>query len=355
MAPPGEATAGHVSMMNDVLISQRLSSGSFSLSENSRSLRPYVVPPKSLRIPLRALIDADPANASIFASTIQSKLHDPSTSSNLEDIPSDTLRTCLRGLLGVSTANASVFVAIIRAALQSQTPSDALPDLTDVLAEPGPSPEFLDLLVSARVRFAAHLVRPALVYLSVLPEGIVKLQLQLHPGPLYDKLVEAGGDMVQAAQALKESDDRSEGTKHILETLIQRLLECREYCISSSSRQQFLFTPFPFARAVTQLIDAAHILYPRDSSVKAIKIPEYTTLHHPSVCKKPIAKVKLGSLEVPRLFFGLWQLSSPAWGSASEEKIMNELIELVSNGLIAADMAGKSPFPVDEDERHELI
>ncbi|KAF3764080.1 oxidoreductase [Cryphonectria parasitica EP155] len=42
---------------------------------------------------------------------------------------------------------------------------------------------------------------------------------------------------------------------------------------------------------------------------------------------------------MPRLFNGLWQLSSPAWGSATTQKQEKALAHLVENGLTAADMA----------------
>ncbi|KAK1235428.1 hypothetical protein PQX77_001355 [Marasmius sp. AFHP31] len=47
----------------------------------------------------------------------------------------------------------------------------------------------------------------------------------------------------------------------------------------------------------------------------------------------------LGKVKIPRLVNGLWQLSSPAWGSASLEKQNEALSHLVRAGLVAADMA----------------
>ena len=47
----------------------------------------------------------------------------------------------------------------------------------------------------------------------------------------------------------------------------------------------------------------------------------------------------LGPFTVPRLFNGLWQLSSPAWGSGSAEKQDSDLVRLVEAGLVATDMA----------------
>lgn len=48
----------------------------------------------------------------------------------------------------------------------------------------------------------------------------------------------------------------------------------------------------------------------------------------------------MGPFEMPRLFNGLWQISSPAWGSGSAEAQEAALTQLVVEaGLSAADMA----------------
>ncbi|TRM64713.1 NADP-dependent oxidoreductase domain-containing protein [Schizophyllum amplum] len=52
-----------------------------------------------------------------------------------------------------------------------------------------------------------------------------------------------------------------------------------------------------------------------------------------------IEQFKLGPCTAPRLFNGLWQMSSPAWGSASSAKQDIALTELVRCGLVGTDMA----------------
>ena len=47
----------------------------------------------------------------------------------------------------------------------------------------------------------------------------------------------------------------------------------------------------------------------------------------------------MGPFKAPRLLNGLWQSSSPAWGSASGLKQDSALAKLVQAGLVAADMA----------------
>ncbi|KAF7790384.1 hypothetical protein EIP86_001339 [Pleurotus ostreatoroseus] len=44
---------------------------------------------------------------------------------------------------------------------------------------------------------------------------------------------------------------------------------------------------------------------------------------------------KLGPFIVPRIFNGLWQLSSNAWGSASSYKIRQQMAEYSAQGFIA--------------------
>ncbi|OTA88259.1 hypothetical protein M434DRAFT_23710 [Hypoxylon sp. CO27-5] len=48
---------------------------------------------------------------------------------------------------------------------------------------------------------------------------------------------------------------------------------------------------------------------------------------------------RLGLFDVPRLFNGLWQLSSPSWGSGTAEAQERALAHMVECGLTAADMA----------------
>jgi hypothetical protein len=48
-----------------------------------------------------------------------------------------------------------------------------------------------------------------------------------------------------------------------------------------------------------------------------------------------LESVRLGEIEVPRMFMGLWQFSSPAWGTASRSKIDTHFRKHVDAGFIA--------------------
>lgn len=150
-------------------------------------------------------------------------------------------------------------------------------------------------------------------------------------------LGQACGDIVQAIQALKES--RSSPTQELQERLLNLrtvLDECESYSVSNNL--QFLFV-----RAQLQVDDALRLIFPEIG-------PKYSRYHPAKVTRgmdvKPnpaiyakLEYVELGPLKVPRIFNGLWQLSSPAWGSASLYKQHMTLQQLFSVGLVSTDMA----------------
>ncbi|KZT00477.1 Aldo/keto reductase [Laetiporus sulphureus 93-53] len=53
----------------------------------------------------------------------------------------------------------------------------------------------------------------------------------------------------------------------------------------------------------------------------------------------PLETFCLGPFQVPRLFTGLWQLSSNAWGSASAPKVRRQMAHFAELGYTAFDMA----------------
>lgn len=145
---------------------------------------------------------------------------------------------------------------------------------------------------------------------------------------IFDKF---SGDIVQAVQALKESKPAT--TPELLD-LLQALLTsfngCATYCADSALK-------YPFTRAERQVRDVVGFLYP------TVALP-------PSASHKPISvdlskrqvdseTFRVGPYQMPRLFNGLWQLSSPAWGSGSAESQEAALAGLMEDGLNAADMA----------------
>lgn len=151
---------------------------------------------------------------------------------------------------------------------------------------------------------------------------------------IFDKF---SGDIVQAVQALKES--KPETTPELLASL-QALLASFNSCVTYCSVPEA--TPesprkYPFTRAERQVRDVVGFLYPM------VAMPPSSS-HTPiqvdlSKREVDIQTFSAGPYQMPRLFSGLWQLSSPAWGSGSAESQETALAQLVESGLTAADMA----------------
>lgn len=147
-------------------------------------------------------------------------------------------------------------------------------------------------------------------------------------------LDKACGDIVQAVQALKELRPRPTCE---LETLLLQLrgalTGCQAYCCSNA-------LTYPFTRALLQVNDVLLLFFP------STKLDQTSVTSDPridisvdSAVSRRLEHVQLGPLRIPRLFNGLWQMSSPAWGSASSHKQVAALGDLVRFGLLATDMA----------------
>lgn len=139
---------------------------------------------------------------------------------------------------------------------------------------------------------------------------------------------------MQAVQALKESKPAT--TLELLASLRALLVSfaaCAAYCSNADSGLKF-----PFTRAERQVRDVVGFLYPEVDLPPCASHEEVITV---DLSKRAveIETFKVGPYQMPRLFSGLWQLSSPAWGSGSAESQEKALTGLVEDGLTAADMA----------------
>lgn len=150
-----------------------------------------------------------------------------------------------------------------------------------------------------------------------------------------DTLVVIDGDVVQAVTALQKALLSSSGIRVMTEDELKVVTELKESlnaCRESANLQKH---DFYFERGLftlEKLIGTSDDV--SDSQICPV-VESIPFISSPSL----LEKVKLGSSEVPRMFMGLWQFSSPAWGSASKSKINQDFRKHVDAGLIAYDMA----------------
>ncbi|KAK2767126.1 aldo/keto reductase [Colletotrichum kahawae] len=144
------------------------------------------------------------------------------------------------------------------------------------------------------------------------------------------------GDIVQAIQALKDIQPSPEPElEHQLRHLI---LALENYKLVHDSWDSTC-AEYPFNRSERQVKDAFVALFPECMSTAAPRSRTKTLMSLKIATKPDFETFHLGPYEFPRVLNGLWQLSSPAWGSGSTSRQEEELVRLVQAGFTAADMA----------------
>ncbi|KAJ2996255.1 hypothetical protein NUW58_g1029 [Xylaria curta] len=154
---------------------------------------------------------------------------------------------------------------------------------------------------------------------------------------LNQALGEFDGDIVQAIQALKESNpQKNDSLESQLAKLHSSLQECRGYCAAHQPNA----LDYPFRRSERQVADVLHLFYPDRSALPAMGNASDSAVPPLELSIGLAAETfTLGTFQLPRLFNGFWQLSSPAWGAGAADSQDAALSELVQAGFTAADMA----------------
>ncbi|KAF8825139.1 hypothetical protein HHX47_DHR7000608 [Lentinula edodes] len=253
----------------------------------------------------------------------------------IAQLPPLILRSALRALVSQGRASQAIFVDHVQRRLRASPPSFIPP--AELFNHDAPkAPQFL---ASVRCMFSSKIAAESLP-LSYFFTSIAQARLLwASESELETMLIRACGDVVQAMQALKESrPSRTEELQSRLLELQRALLTCDTYSLEKGLSR-------PFTRARVQVTDAYSWFFPDNA---LLDIPEYHVRPQISnwVKSRPNAGTMattlytpLGTLKIPRLFNGLWQLSSPAWGSATSKQQNAALGRLVEAGLVATDMA----------------
>ncbi|KAI0517087.1 putative aryl-alcohol dehydrogenase [Xylaria bambusicola] len=252
----------------------------------------------------------------------------------ISNLPPEYLRSALRALISQGSSVQQPFVRHVRERLL-----DPKPELYPAqVLFPGPdelATECTTYLALTRCLFSSKMVQLSLSYLDHFSCSLHEANANWTIGSeLHKALGGFAGDIVQAMQALKEIDPpRDDALKAELLKLHTSLVKCRHYCETHEPN----VLDYPFQRSERQVADVVHILYPDHPAIDKTG-DEY---FFPSdVSLSEITETfTLGPFEAPRLFNGFWQLSSPAWGTASSDSQNAALSQLLRSGLVAADMA----------------
>ncbi|KAK8857055.1 NADP-dependent oxidoreductase domain-containing protein [Apiospora arundinis] len=141
------------------------------------------------------------------------------------------------------------------------------------------------------------------------------------------------GDIVQAATAVQKTLMTPSGVRNPTEDELQLIRDLHNVLIDGQQAATQASIEYPYSRALaaTSSLLGLPIGENRDQTVELGEIGEAPL--------SPLETFALSGRKLPRVFSGLWQLSSPAWGSAPTSKILSQFVTHVRSGFTVFDMA----------------
>ncbi|CAI6063461.1 unnamed protein product [Clonostachys chloroleuca] len=143
-------------------------------------------------------------------------------------------------------------------------------------------------------------------------------------------------DIVQAMTAVQKSLCVATGTRALADDereLLQRFEQGLTECAIAAKRRGTSPPFFRGARATAGLLGRPEI---PGAEPQEIILNSMDLVQPPARAKETCL---LGRRTIPRIFSGLWQMSSPAWGTAPTSKIVGQISRHVQSGFTAFDMA----------------
>lgn len=260
------------------------------------------------------------------------------TDTIIANLPAEALRSVVRAILTTHPTITSVFEDQARKYLRN-TANEQFGELFKWTTQ-GIETTSNFTLMQQRMRstIGCGLVVEALPLLTYVIEefaGVEAYGLGLQEDDLERSLAALDGDIVQALTAVQKRLFSKQGSRSLdtdEEALLGKLLK-----VLSQVQQNAVAVRRPsyFERSIPvlhKMIGEPTMESKSTLSQSGHHIVEIQT-------SKPAETFSLKTFELPRLFSGLWQLSSPSWGSASQSQIITQFMEYISNGFTAFDMA----------------
>ena len=192
-------------------------------------------------------------------------------------------------------------------------------------------------LIQQRIRstIGCGLVLEALPLLTCVIEEFAAIEARgpgLQEDDLERSIASLDGDIVQALTAVQKRLFSTEGSRNLdtdEETLLGKLLKALSQVQQNAvtvGRNPYFERSIP----VLQKMLGKPVTESKSTPLSIAQSGRQST---------SVETFRTKTFELPRLFSGLWQLSSPSWGSASQSQMMSQFMEYISNGFTAFDMA----------------
>lgn len=273
------------------------------------------------------------------------------TDTIIANLPPHSLRSVLRSLLSSYPDFTAAFENETRQYLQSTTPKSQ--DIGGQIKDESGifEPENVRH-IQARIRcmLGCGLCFQSLPVLCGLVDQAKNMNAaeQAEAEEVESLLCSIDGDIVQAATAVQKTLVASSGSRD-LSADEKKLVEGLHFSLKNCEREwhHAQGQEYPFARglmAIADLLgydvskpDISNGSLTNGNTKQSLNGNNGELISAPPPTPKETFFMK--NRELPRIFSGLWQLSSPAWGAAPASKIINQFTKHVQSGFTAFDMA----------------
>jgi hypothetical protein len=253
------------------------------------------------------------------------------TDTIITNMPLDGLRTIMRAILASQPQITATFEQESRRYMQHAADECSHHATANTLEDTRKRQQTIRCMIGCgmcydSLRLLCELVLQAVALLKA-ESSSVETTKEIH-----DILAAIDGDMVQVATAVEKLMlSSAPGIGDSLKMASKLHMTLRDL----QAPTQDLGIAFPYSRGLGAM---AGLLGEKTSTCTS----EAASNLSPAA-KRPTQEPKesfdLAGRRLPRIFSGLWQLSSPAWGSAPASEIFNQFSLHVSSGFTAFDMA----------------
>lgn len=256
----------------------------------------------------------------------------------IANLPEEGLRSVLRSMLAANPSVTSLFEERTRNYLQKQSTARTGQLFNTDSGTQTTTDDFRATQQRIRAMLGCGMCYESVPLLTAIVHQASHLRLQSTSSEdLVHALSTVDGDIVQALTAVHKSLLTPTGTRalsHDEKPVVQALLASVVQCYESWAAPA---RDFLFERSLASLTPASLGLnVPYACVLQASDTPSMSTI--PPLASS-IETFKVAGESLPRLFSGLWQLSSPSWGTASTHKIRQQFSAYAAKGFTAYDMA----------------
>jgi hypothetical protein len=257
------------------------------------------------------------------------------TDTIIANLPPDGLRSVLRSLLGVDHKVTPAFQLLAAKYLES-TKSTSIPALFDTNNH-SPNENLQDFQGRYRCLMGCGNVFASLQAIGEVIKQVRKFDVAsplLEIDGIERILAIVDSDLVQAVTALQKTFSTSSGPRTLTAEEQNIMQDLQSAILNCNTHFHALGLAYFFQRGGSAL----ETVLGKDRRPEKQHLGEVSLRYQYRPLSSRMQTTKLGDAVVPRMFMGLWQFSSPAWGSASFDSIQRGFRKHVDGGFVAYGM-----------------